>query len=97
MTAAGPTIYHLEFTNHQWEEIFSLAFVPFFMTIGDKATRAQWVAVGQMCLGKAQMIEDGYYGGSCPDEGVDISEWAQDLRDIAEIIFAKFQPGDGQI
>ncbi len=91
------TEYSLEFTDAQWEELVSLTFEPFEFFQGDSLTRGQWMALAEMCLGKAQRIEEGNYHIDDDDDGCDFVKWAEDLRVIASEIFAFFQPADGKL
>lgn len=85
-------LHYLQFTSSQWEEIQSLSFDPFHIKTYTPMTRPQWVAIGHIALGKAQRIEDGQY---CDSDGeCDCEEWSKDLREISDIIFNEFQPGD---
>jgi len=90
--------YSLPFSSSQWEELICMSFEPFEFGEGDSLTRGQWMALAHMALGKAQRIESGDYGAdpSSDDDGVDLVAWAEELREIAQVILAKFQPGDGQ-
>lgn len=87
------------FTAHNLEEIESLngLTLSLFETAPPRMTREHWMLAAQVCLGKAQMLDDGYYGEIDEDEGVDIEEWAEELRDIASAILSYFQPGDGKL
>ncbi len=90
--------YQLEFTENEWEEIEALSFFPFVIVLGDTLTRPQWVALGNMALGKAQRIQQGAFGEGDEDMGGRSNkEWADQLRGIATKIFDKFLPGDGQV
>jgi hypothetical protein len=74
-----------EFSDKEWEEIVSLGFEPFEIEHGDKLTRGQWWAVMEMAIGKANLIENGLYGGD-DSERVNDSDWADELRAIADVI-----------
>jgi hypothetical protein len=96
-----PKLYSFDFTDHEWDEIESLA--PCF-DMDAEMPRGKWYAIGLMALGKAQLLDEGRYGMVDPDgndvgdaDGVDIVEWACELRSIAHKIFEFFQPGDGKI
>lgn len=81
-------LHELEFTDSQWEEIFSFGFEPFEIShLGEPMTRAQWMAVADMALGKATRIRRGYFG-----EDADNEKWIAELEAIAEIILEKFPP-----
>lgn len=91
--------YRMAFTRPEWEEVCALGFDDFHPEHGKPMTRAGWVAVGHMLLGKAERIERGLYGGG-PDEDMDMDEclaWANQLRGIADKVFYKFKPEDGQV
>lgn len=90
------TLYKLELTAQQVEEVEALAFTGFEIDVFAGLGRDQWVAIGHMCLGKAQRIEAGEYGEP-EDEMDDNAEWAEELRGVAEIIFGEFQSGDGKL
>lgn len=84
------TNYELEFSDQEIEEIEALGY-----TDGPKP-RIEWIRLAQLALGKADMIDMGYYDdGSENDE--DDEDWAAELRLIANMIMRKFKPGDGQI
>jgi hypothetical protein len=90
--------YELGFTAAQWEELTSLAFEPFVFSEGDALPRAQWQALAYIALGKAELMDKGSrYGSADEGDGVDPKEWAEELREIAEVILEFFQPGDGKI
>lgn len=87
-----------ELDECQWEELLAVTFPPFVFEAGDSLTRIQWIGLGHMCLGKASRIADGHYtmnGDS--EERLDNNLWIESLHDIAQIIFNKFTPGDGQL
>jgi hypothetical protein len=91
----APT-HKLEFSSRQWEELESLSFVPFTFSQGDALTRAQWLALANMAVGKAERIDAGDYGQRDEAEGFDPAAWSRDLRGIAAEILANFKPGDGK-
>lgn len=88
-------------SDSDWEEIRSLVFHPFDQLEDceqTRFTRGQWNAIGLMCLGKAQRISDGAYDfGQDESELESLEEWKRQLRHIADVIFTKFQAGDGQM
>ena len=90
------TQYEMVFDKQQWEELESLTFTGFEINRETPMARDQWVALGHMCLGKAQRIEEGQYGEP-EDDMDDNSEWAEELRAIAAVIFGEFQSGDGKL
>ena len=81
----------------QWEEIESLGFEEFEPNSEKDMTRRQWMAVAHMCLGKAQRIESGDYGDTEENDPADNLRWANELREIAEVILTEFRPGDGKV
>ena len=90
------TKYRMAFTREEWVEICALEFDDFHPRKGHPMTRAAWVAVCHMLLGKAERIERGQYGGG-PDEDMDMDEcmaWACQLRGIADKVFDRFKPGE---
>ena len=88
--------HSIDFSPKQWEEICSFSFEPFDIGEGEAMTRCQWLAVAQMALGKSMMLAEGrYYMGD--DDDSDNEQWANELREIADTILAKFQPGDGNL
>ncbi len=88
--------HSIDFTPRQWEEICSCSFEPFDIAEGEALTRGQWLAVAQMTLGKSVMLAEGRYDLG-DDDDADNELWADELREIADIILAKFQPGDGNL
>ena len=97
-------LYEFEFSDDQWDELVSMSFEPFEFSAGEKLTRGQWMALAEMALGKAQRIEEGFYGMVDENDndigdadGVNVEEWAEQLRAIAAVIFQYFQPGDNKI
>jgi hypothetical protein len=96
MAYAHQETYALLFNDDEWDEIACMGFEPFEIEPEEELTRGQWFAVAQMALGKAQMLDDGRYGGD-EDDGVDPAEWADQLRGIASTILDFFQPADGKI
>lgn len=88
--------HSIDFTPRQWEEICSCSFEPFDIAEGEALTRGQWLAVAQMTLGKSVMLAEGRYDLGDEDDK-DNELWADELREIADIILAKFQPGDGNL
>lgn len=86
------------FTESQHNEIQCMVggIIPNFDSF-EPQPRKRWVAIGEMALGKAHRIEEGAYGQDDEDEGVDLEEWADELRGIASEIFEFFQSGDGKI
>jgi hypothetical protein len=88
--------HSIDFTAVQWEEIQSLSFEPFDIREREAMTRGQWLALAQMALGKSVMIADGRYDMGDEDDK-DNEEWADELREIADTILTKFQPGDGNL
>lgn len=94
-TLAHQKEYKLEFDEKDWDEIWSFSFEPFEFQREDVLTRGQWLAIAQMCLGKAELIENGRYDMGDEHDG-DNDEWADQLRSIADTILMFFQPGDGK-
>lgn len=89
--------YVLAFSGKEIEEISSLPCADILeIDAGLPMPRAKWLAVAMMCMGKARMITDGYYGEDDPAENISITEWAEELEDIAASILNFFQPGDGK-
>lgn len=88
--------HSIDFTPGQWEEICSLSFEPFDIAEGEALTRGQWLAVAEMALGKSVMIAAGRYDMDDQDDDGN-EKWADELREIADTILAKFQPGDGNM
>ena len=88
--------HSIDFTPMQWEEICSLAFELFDIDEGEALTRGQWLAVAQMTLGKSVMLAEGRYDMGDEDD-TDNEQWADELREIADTILAKFKPGDGNL
>lgn len=91
-----PELYSLDLSPSQHEEIDALLALAGVEAV-EEMPRVRWIAVGLMCLGKAQQLDDGYYGDECEDAGFDPDEWASELREIAELIFEEFQPGDNKL
>ena len=94
--------YAIEFDERDWDEIVELGFEPFEIEHEQELTRKQWLAVAHMALGKVCLIDQGRYGmvdeeGEEVDDGVDLKEWADQLRYIADEILELFQPGDGKL
>lgn len=92
-------LYTIEFNDDQWDELTALT-GEIKVEPEQPMTRSQWTTLGHVALGKAVRVARGDYGTSDPnyeDDGVDTDEWAEQLEDIAAVIFNKFQPGDGQI
>lgn len=89
--------YKLKFSSQQWEELISMTFEPFTFGKGARLTRGQWMAMGEMALGKAQRVDAGIYKIGEQDDEVNMPQWAEELRDIAAVIFDFFQPGDGKL
>ena len=87
------TTYALEFAPQEWEEIDSLA--SGIIEVNADMPRTNWMAIGNMALGKAQRLEEGAYG--LADDECDSERWAEELRAIADKIFSEFQPGDGRV
>jgi hypothetical protein len=88
--------FKLRFSQQQIEEIESMWFEGFEPDPREPQVRGVWVAIGHMALGKAQRIAAGEYGE--PDDDMDDNEdWAEELREIADIIFSEFQSGDGKV
>lgn len=75
-----------------WDELKNLA--PPELPVSRYMRRYQWMTLAHIALGKAQMIEEGWYGTEDP---ADDAKWAAELREIATAILTKFQPGDGQL
>lgn len=94
-TLAHQKGYELEFGEKDWEEIQNLGFEPFEIVPEEAMTRGQWMAIAHMCLGKAELIENGRYDMGDEHDG-DNDEWADQLRSIADTILMFFQPGDGK-
>lgn len=91
------TMYKLEFTAEEWEEIEAMSFTGFTPSRGKPLDRSQWIAVAHMALGKAERIEAGEYGKpEDDDDDADELDWSQTLRGIAEKITGQFKPGDGR-
>lgn len=88
--------FKLEFTPKQWEEIESMSFPGFEPVAGEPMERAQWIGLGHMALGKAYRIEQGEYGEP-EDDMDDNTEWAEELRAIADVVFNEFRPGDMKV
>lgn len=89
--------YALKLTDDEWIEVEALSFEPFEVSPGDQLTRLQWIAIGEMCLGKAVRIERGDYDPMNDEDPYSAAKWAHDLRGIAKKIFNKFRPGDGKM
>lgn len=92
-------MHRLEFDPTAWEEIDSL--LSNVTTLDWNPAehglpRAMWLAVAQMALGKAQLMEDGYYDSGDDDDDC-LDDWSRQLRDIAYTITDHFRPGDGNI
>lgn len=88
--------FKLEFSNQQIEEIESLWCDGFEPDPTEPQSRRVWVAIGHIALGKAERIATGQYGE--PDDDMDDNEeWADELREIAGIIFDAFRAGDGKV
>ena len=91
-------LYQFDLTPQQEEEIDSLPVRLWSLNEDGKGLRgrAEWLGVAYMCLGKAQRIDEGAYdiNGEADEED---PNWADELRDIANIILAFFQPGDGKL
>lgn len=83
-------LHRFEFISAQWEELIAMSFEPFEFGEGEVLTRGQWMALAYMALGKAQRIDAGHYGDTEQDERVNVEEWAQQLRDIADAILNHF-------
>lgn len=92
---AHRNLYRLDFSVDDWEEIQSLGFEPFEIEPFESLTRGQWMAVAHMCIGKAELIDNGRCDMGDEREG-DNQEWADQLRGIADTILQFFQPGDGK-
>lgn len=90
-----PSTYTFEFSSRLWEEVEALASGLFEINEDLTLPRRKWLALGQMALGKAQKMQEGYYGAD--DDETDIEQWTQDLQAIANTIFDFFKPGDGKI
>ena len=91
--------YAFAFSTKQCNEIENLP-ASFRLKPANKQSRAVWMDIGHIALGKAQRIEAGNYGednGDGYEDGVDISAWAAELREIAGKIFDYFKPGDGKL
>ena len=88
--------HSIDFSSKQWVEICSLSFEPFDIGEGEAMIRGQWLAVAQMALGKSMMLAEGRYDMGDEDD-TDNEEWADELREIADTILAKFKPGDGNL
>ena len=86
--------HRIDFTPRQWEEICSFSFEPFDIGAGEALTRGQWMAVARMALGKSVMLAEGRYDD---EDDKDNEQWANELREIADTILAKFKPGDGNL
>lgn len=90
-------LYQLDFPEFLCEELEDLA-VPLrqYDVFAAGLSRADWVALGHLALGKAQRIRAGAYDIGSDDQATNAA-WLTDLEEIAEIIFREFQPGDGKI
>ena len=88
--------HNIDFSPKQWEELCSFSFEPFDIGEGEAMTRGQWLSVAQMALGKSMMLAEGRYDMGDEDDK-DNEQWADELREIADTILAKFQPGDGNL
>lgn len=101
MTINQRTLYELDFTDKQWEELNSLSCGVFDVQQGDALPRPHWLTLANVALGKAQLVEQGHYnmgaGTELETEEEFNERWAQEMRDIAQIILDFFQPGDGKI
>ncbi len=93
MAKSAANTYSLEVSDKQREEIEALTEGVFKFDPDEPQPRRKWWAVAQMATGKAAMLEDGLYG----DDEEDVSEQAEELRDIADLILNEFQPGDGKV
>lgn len=84
--------YQFEWSDSQWDEIDSL--VADVIVLTSSMPRKNWILIAQAASGKAELIRKGYY----PD-GVwfEDKEWRNDLTEIADVIMAFFQPGDGKL
>ena len=85
--------YVIPFSDEQIIEIQSLT--PFEDNDFDPEQgleRRSWIMVAQICIGKAEMIDMGYYGRDYSDD----ENWIVTLTGIAATIMHKFLPGDGQ-
>lgn len=89
-------LYQLEFSDADWEELQAMSFEPFEVVYREALSRIQWMALAEMALGKAQLIDEGRYDMGLGDDD-DSEEWADQLRTIARQILERFRPGDGQI
>lgn len=94
-------IYRLELTKGQDQEVEDLIEGLFDPAVPHWLSRRQWMAVGQMALGKAQLIEAGQYGESVdlPEKSADAEDnarWAAELRVLAGRVHQEFKPGDGR-
>lgn len=95
MVRTRPNEYALQFSEEDWEEICALCFDPFEFDSEEALTRGQWMAIGDMLLGKAYRIEAGNFADDGP--GDDNPAWVAQLRRIADVIFGFFKPGDGKL
>lgn len=93
MTLGYTDKYILDFSDSDWEELECLGCEGF--ELNEAMPRHWWIMLAFIALGKAQKLEEGWYG---PEEnpGDDLA-WASQLRSIAAAIFDEFQPGDGKL
>jgi len=85
--------YIIPFSDEQIIEIQSLT--PFEDNGFDPEQgleRRIWIMIAQICIGKAEMVDAGYYGRDREDD----DNWIVALTGIAATIMNKFRPGDGQ-
>lgn len=96
MSVSFPNTYAIPGLDHEhiWEELDSLALGLF--EVKDEMPRNQWLALGFMANGKAQLIEQGRYDMG-DEDNADNADWATDLRHIAHTVFDYFKPGDGKL
>jgi len=83
-----------EFNQATWREINDLTSA--LWPAGRRSmTRPQWLSIGQMLLGKAELIDRGSYRLSKDEaERARCLDWATRLRRIAAVIHDRFKPGD---
>ncbi len=92
------SVYNLDrmFDEGEWKELIDLD-MDADPKPGKGLTRRQWLNVADICLGKAQRIETGIYGGDGFEDEEDREEsmrWGLQLREIASKILNEFKPGD---
>jgi len=96
MTTAQANTYTFEWPENLWEEIDAIASGLFDVPDDRRLPRRQWVAIAHICVGKADLIDKGYYDWAEADDRDELDRWADDLNEIANDILGFFQPGDGK-